>query len=308
MDISLLTSGSLTVTRKEFSPVPLLNKIVERYLPVCSVRKLDLFLEIPETASDIIINADYELFNKIVTHLVDNAVKFTWKGYIKIGFSVIDNKLEFFVKDTGVGINEDALKNIFDRFVKLDSIPSVQTEGSGLGLSIAKGMVEIIGGEIWVESDVNTGSTFFFSVPLQKNLKQPTANVSDKVPFSDSKEVSILIAEDDEINYFYLNALLKRETSAKIFYAKNGREAIDIFVANPGINLILMDLKMPVIDGFEATRQIKSINADVPVIAITAYAMAGDEQKVLSAGCDGYLSKPISKEKLLRKIAKFVRV
>lgn len=308
MDISLLTSGNLTVSNREFSPVQLLNKITERYKPVCAARKLDLYQEIPENASDIILNSDPELFSKIVIHLVDNAVKFTRKGHIKTGFNVYDGKLVFFVKDTGVGINEYALKNIFDRFVKLETIPSVQTEGSGLGLSIAKGMVEIIGGDIWVESDVKTGSTFFFSVPLTKSHKRSVANVADTVPSSDSKVLSILIAEDDEINYFYLNALLKRETSAKIYYAKNGREAIDIFVANPGIGLILMDLKMPVIDGFEATRQIKSINPDVPVIAITAYAMAGDEQKVLSGGCDGYLSKPISKDRLLRKIAQFVKV
>jgi len=308
MDISLLTSGNLTLSNKDFCPVPFLNKIFERYQPVCAAKKLELYQEIPEKASDIIINSDPEIFNKIVTHLVDNAVKFTRNGHIKIGFNVHDDKLVFFVKDTGIGIKDDALMNIFDRFVKLDTIPSFQTEGSGLGLSIAKGMVEIIRGDIWVESDVNAGSTFFFSVPLRNSNKQSAANVADKVPFSDVKDASILIAEDDEINYFYLNALLKRETSAKIFYAKNGREAIDIFAANPGISLILMDLKMPVVDGFEATRQIKLINADVPVIAITAYAMAGDEQMVLSAGCDGYLSKPISKDRLLRKISQFVKV
>lgn len=308
MDISLLTSGNLTVNNKKFSPAQILIKVAERYKPVCSARKLDLHLKLPENASTLILNSDPEIFNKIIIHLLDNAVKFTRKGDITIGLNINDSKLEFFISDTGIGISENAIKNIFDRFVKLDTIPTIQTEGSGLGLSIAKGMVEIIGGEIRLVSEVNVGSTFLFSVPLINYSKQSLSERSEKITFSEKTGSAILIAEDDEINYFYLNALLKRETSAKILYAKNGREAIDIFRANPDITLILMDLKMPVIDGFEATRQIKCINPDVPVIAITAYAMAGDEQKVLSAGCDGYLSKPISKERLLRKIAQFVKV
>ena len=122
---------------------------------------------------------------------------------------------------------------------------------------------------------------------------------------SDAKN-TILIAEDDEINFFYMNALLTRETDSKIFHAKNGRDAIELFKTNNDIKLILMDIKMPEIDGLEATRQIKLINPDIPIIAITAYAMSGDEERVLAAGCDGYLSKPISKEKLLSKMAEFV--
>lgn len=308
MDISLLTSGSLVVSNKDFRPGLILKILKDKYMPFCLSRKLKLNLETPADPENYSINSDSEIFYKIVTQLLDNAIKFTRKGEITFGFEEQGNRLEFFVRDTGIGVSDSAIKNIFDRFVKFDSIPTEQSEGSGLGLSIAKGMVEIIGGNIWVKSEVNAGSTFFFSVPFSNTRKQSGSAGAEQNQIKEASGLLILIAEDDEINYFYLNVLLKRETKAKILYAKNGKEAVDLFRTNPGISLVLMDLKMPGIDGLEATRQIKSMNSDVPVIAITAYAMAGDEQKVLSAGCDGYLSKPISKEKLLRKIAEFIKI
>jgi CheY-like chemotaxis protein len=182
-----------------------------------------------------------------------------------------------------------------------------QSEGSGLGLPIARGMIEIIGGKIRVESVLGEGSSFSFNIPLIQNIKQESISLSFENDLIMNNQM-ILVAEDDETNFFYLNALLKMETQATVLHASNGREAIDMFKENPGIGLILMDIKMPEIDGLEATRQIKLINSEIPIIAITAYAMSGDKERVLAAGCDDYLSKPINKKNLLKKMEELYKV
>jgi PAS domain S-box-containing protein len=308
MDISLITSGNMSVHNKDFLPVMILRKIYNSYKSVCSNRKLKLFLEIPEQSDNLSINSDPEIFQKIMSHFLNNAVKFTEKGSIHFGFKRNEEQLEFFVKDTGIGIGSDSFNNIFDRFVKEGQESYRASEGSGLGLSIAQGMSEIIGGKIRLESELGVGSCFFLAIPLKKDaevfLSENHTNDLRKVITGSL----ILVAEDDETNFYYLNALLARITGIKVLHASNGKEAIELFKANPGINLILMDIKMPVMDGFEATRQIKLINRNVPVIAITAYAMSGDEERIVTAGCDGYLSKPIIKKILLEKIAEFIKI
>jgi len=178
------------------------------------------------------------------------------------------------------------------------------TEGSGLGLSIAKGMALLLGGSIRMDSETGKGSTFYLSLPLNDT----GALLNDGKKAVRGYGSKILVAEDDETNFFYINALLKYETGFTVLHAFNGRDAIEKYRNNPDIALVLMDIKMPDMDGNEATRMIKQINSDVPVIAVTAYAMLGDEEKILAAGCDGYLSKPISKSSLLRAISKFIRI
>jgi signal transduction histidine kinase/CheY-like chemotaxis protein len=308
MDISLITSGNMSVHRKDFFPVMILRKIYNNYESVCSNRKLKLFLEIPGHSDNLSINSDPEIFQKIMSHFLNNAVKFTEKGSIHFGFKRSEEQLEFFVKDAGMGIGSDSFNNIFDLFVKEGEGSYRVSEGSGLGLSISKGMAEIIGGKIRLESELGVGSCFFLTIPLKKDaevfLFENHSNDLRKV----NTGSLILVAEDEETNFYYLNALLARETGAKVLHASNGKEAIELFKANPGINLILMDIKMPEMDGFEATRQIKLINRNVPVIALTAYAMSGDEERIVSAGCDGYLSKPINKKSLLEKMAEFVSI
>jgi CheY-like chemotaxis protein len=269
---------------------------------------LKFYNEVPEQSENLFAYSDPEIFNKILTQLLNNAIKFTEKGSITIGFEKDDDKLEFFVKDTGIGIGKDSLENIFDRFVKLDMNQTAHTEGSGLGLSIVKGMINIIGGDIRVKSEMEVGSEFIFSIPFTNSKVIASSVASGKEQKRSLSQSLILIAEDDETNYFYLHTLITQETGEKIIHAANGKEAIDLFKANPDINLILMDIKMPEIDGFEATRQIKQLNRDVHIIAITAYAMSGDEERIISAGFDGYLSKPISKKSLLEKIGEFIMI
>ncbi len=306
MDISLISSGSLSVNKKDFRPASVLRKIYSDFETACVIRHLQLLLEIPDNSENLYINSDPEICKKIITHLLDNAVKFTEKGIIGFGFKIYGHNIEFFVKDTGIGIAHDSFANIFDKFVKEGSNHSKSSEGSGLGLAISRGMSDAIGGNIKFDSIPGVGSSFYLSVPLNLNEVMPKEIKSD-VRLKMSTGSPILVAEDDETNFYYLNALLTRETSTRILHALNGREAIEIFKANRDIRLILMDIKMPEIDGFEATKQIKMIDNSVNIIAITAYAMSGDEERILEAGFDGYLSKPINKKNLLEKIAEFTK-
>ncbi len=308
MDISLMTSGSMTVHYKNFIPAQVLREIFDNYKLKCLNRHLEFSLEIPEHTENLPVNSDPEIFRKIVSHLLNNAIKFTEIGGITYGYCINKGELEFFVKDTGIGIRKDSISKIFEPFVKEDRGPTKLTEGSGLGLSIAKGMADIIKGNLRVESEPGEGSKFFFTIPFRKDndiILPGTPSRENKITES---ETVILIAEDDDTNFYYLNAILAREKGITILHAVNGRETIELFKANPDIQLVLMDMKMPEIDGFEATRQIKLLKKEIPVIAITAYAMSGDEERVLAAGCDSYLSKPISKKNLLEKIAMYITI
>jgi PAS domain S-box-containing protein len=299
MDISLVTSGNLTIQKKNFIPTQLLNQVFEKYNPKCLDKNLELFLEIPEQSDHLSINSDPEVLHKILSHLLSNAVSFTEKGTIHFGYSINESELRFFVKDTGIGISEDSIISIFNNFVKESRDPSRFSEGSGLGLSIAKGMIEALGGTICVESKVGVGSGFFFTIPV---LEEPAKHFVGSSYRRNKKSLrggSILIAEDDRTNYLYFKYLLKSIDDLKILHASDGEEAIEMFKNNPGIALILMDIKMPRVNGYEATKQVKLINKEIPIIALTAFAMSG---------CDGYLSKPVSKKSLMDKMAEFVTV
>ena len=308
MDISLITSGNMTPYNKNFVPAQILNEIFGKYEILCDAKNLKLLLNIPDQSDNLLVNSDPEIFRKITSHLLNNAVKFTEKGSINYGYLISARELELFVKDTGIGIGKKSRRSIFECFVKEDRGPLMLTEGSGLGLSIAKGMIEIIGGKIRVESEIGIGSYFSFTIPLMIDADIAVSGTPDIKHKKINGGATILIVEDDETNFFYLNTLVIRETGEKVLHASNGREAISLFKANPGIVLILMDINMPEIDGLEATRQIKLIKKEVPIIAITAYAMSGDEERILAAGCDGYLSKPISKKKFLEKMAEFIKI
>jgi PAS domain S-box-containing protein len=306
MDISLITSGSLSVNSKNMNPALLLKKIYDNFEHLCQNKRLEFTLQIPENYDNYVINSDPEILQKILSHFMDNAVKFTERGSVQLGFNVKEGGIEFFVRDTGIGINQDSFDIIFNMFMKEDHSSYRVLEGSGLGLSIAQGMSDAIGAKVRLESEPGVGSSFFLTIPLKTGTKlsSPGNTVIDSI--NTAKRSTILVAEDDDTNFYYLNALITRETEAEVLHASNGREAIELFKANRDIALILMDMKMPEIDGFEATRQIKLINPNVHIIAITAYAMSGDEERTMAAGCDGYLSKPINKKSLMDKISEFI--
>jgi CheY-like chemotaxis protein len=285
-----------------------LQRAFNHYYTVCYDKQLEIFLEIPDHTENLTVNSDPEILQRIIYHLLNNAVKFTEKGNIHFGYKIYENEFEFFVKDTGIGIMKESVIKIFDRFEKVDHGPSRITEGSGLGLSISKGMSDLIDGNLKVESEIGVGSCFSFTVPVLNSTGETITETRGSRDMMKVARPKILVAEDDETSFFFLEAILSHESQATVIHAANGRETVELFKSEPDIILILMDMKMPEVDGFEATRQIKLLKRNVPVIAITAYAMSGDEAKILSAGCDGYLSKPIGKQSLMDKIAEFVKI
>ncbi len=308
MDISLLISGEMIVKKRMLSPDQLLKELYLKFRPACEAKNIELSLCLPGSSDKLFVNSDNDLLIKIFTQLLNNAVKFTEKGTIQFGYSKLDSKLEFFVSDTGIGIGEEFIENLFNHFVKEERIKTRPNEGSGLGLSVSKGLVGLLGEDLIVDSEKGKGSKFYFSIPLINKTYVPSG-INDAGLSRQSDRVStILVAEDDATSFLYIKTILGQSTSAKIIHAANGREAIEKFSNNPGIDIVLMDMKMPEINGIEATLEIKAINPSIPVIAITAYAMVGDEKRILEAGCDSYISKPLNKKVLLDKLAEFITI
>jgi PAS domain S-box-containing protein len=302
MDTSLIVSGTQEVVKKNVTIGPVLDEVYKKFNPRCTKKKLALSLQLPTLAEAILCHTDPELLTKVFDHLVDNAIKYTRAGSIVIECRVFEKMIEFSVKDTGIGIHPDQQKRIFEPFTQGDDSSTRDHEGSGLGLSIAKGLVELLGGQIWVESAMGAGATFTFSLPAEHSTAEKTGSQAgmEKTP---SKPL-ILVAEDEEVNSLLLKRILQKK-GLDVIVVTNGQEAVEACRQNKQISLVLMDLKMPVMDGFEATRHIKSFLPDLPVIALTAYAMGGDEKRVLEAGCNDYLTKPLNKDMLMRKLTQY---
>jgi PAS domain S-box-containing protein len=253
-----------------------------------------------------LVETDKNKVESILSNLVKNAIKFTEEGSIRLGNYIKDDWLVFYVKDTGRGIPAEKIDSVFERFVQADTRLTRAHEGSGLGLTISKAYVRLLGGEIWVESEAGKGSTFYFSIPY-KFEHGKTASLESQNMQHDTylKEPTVLIAEDDDASFQYLNILLKKK-NIKTLRAINGMEAIQIFQENPGISLILMDVKMREMDGIEATMEIRKHNKKIPIIAQTAYAFSQDEEKVKKAGCNDFISKPIKSSALYSVLEKYL--
>jgi CheY-like chemotaxis protein len=215
-------------------------------------------------------------------------------------------KIIFYVKDTGIGLEEDKLTLIFERFRQGQETSTKSYGGAGLGLTISRRLVEILGGAMWVESKLGAGSTFYFSLPYNpvnvKEKPKPFVRQSDKHDWTGK---TILVAEDELSNFELINATLQK-TNARVLRAVNGREAVDIVRDKFNIDLVLMDIRMPVMNGYDATREIKIINSGIPVISLTAYAMPDDREKSLMAGCDEHITKPFNPKDLLLKLENFL--
>lgn len=239
---------------------------------------------------------------QILLNLLSNALKFTFIGSIEFGYEIPNNAtIQFYVRDSGIGISKEQQQIIFDRFRQADDSATRQFGGTGLGLAISKKLVELMGGRIWVESKQNFGSTFYFTLPL---ILPDLGNLAkkDKLDFQGNHQVykdkTVLIVEDNEANFIYLHELIK-PLGFKIIRAFNGKDAVEYIEKKTTIHLILMDMQLPEMDGFEATKRIKLISPSIPVIAQTAYALADERARAIDAGCDYYLSKPISADALL---------
>lgn len=258
---------------------------------------------------NIIIQTDPFRLKQILTNLIENAFKFTEQGYIEIGYRVnkSDKIIEFYIQDTGIGIPKDKFEEIFERFNKIESDKSRLYRGTGLGLTITKNLVERLGGTIWLKSEIRKGTTFNFNLPL-KNSDAQQANIQEFESvndFSSWKDKTILIAEDEDSNFKYLEMVL-RNKGLTILKAENGYEAIEICKGTSKIDLILMDIKMPGMNGLEATNQIKKIKPEIPIVIQTAHAMHNDKNLSFEAGCDDYITKPIKSNTLFAVLNKYL--
>ncbi|MBN2595216.1 MAG: response regulator [Marinifilaceae bacterium] len=296
MDISLIISGNMEVHPQPINISSLLTNTYHNFQESCIKKNVAVKMQFPDNVDNFILNTDGELLQKAVSKLVSNAVKFTTKGSITLGFELINNEIEIFVKDTGIGIEKDSQNIIYKSFMQENISDTRGHEGSGLGLSISKGIIQLLGGKIRLESTKDIGTTVFLSIP---NIAPA---VSSK-PIKENKTSFILIAEDDDSCYYFEEILLKNGN--KILRACNGQKAVDLCKIHPDITLVLMDIKMPVMDGIEATHLIKSFRKDLPIVAVTAHEQNEDAFKIKEAGCDEYISKPIKKAKLLSLIQKY---
>lgn len=290
----------MDVISKEFSPGKVVDEIQNQIQRHYDIKNITLILEKQENFNSLLINSDRVLLRKILTQLVENALKYTHTGSITLGVSTNPEVLQFYIKDSGIGISEDALPAIFKHFSQEDVSAIRNHEGSGLGLAISKGLINLLGGTLAVDSGKGIGSTFTFTIPY---LVAEITTSSNQIPALETlifKRLIILVAEDEPYNFLLFELTLTKYF--EIIRAEDGEEAVEICRCISDIELVLMDVKMPRMNGLMATQEIKKFRKDLLVIALTAYAEVGKHEKCLAAGCDDYLPKPVSKMELLNKI------
>lgn len=259
------------------------------------------------------IKTDVTKLKQIIINLLNNAVKFTDDGYVSFGYEIINEneiaQIKFTVKDTGIGIDQKHQKIIFDRFKRIESDKAIQVGGLGLGLAISKAYIEILGGTISLKPNKKKGSVFSFLIPLRYNKKAAIVThqaISEAIKEKTStKTKTILVAEDDAINFLLIKKMLQ-PINCNIIRAENGKIAVDICINNPDIDLVLMDIKMPIMNGYEAFEKINAVKPTLPIIAQTAYSSPEDKEKVEQTGFNQYITKPINKERLLELVSLFV--
>lgn len=302
MDISMLVSGTMEISRRPSNIDKLIKEIKSDFAEISSSKSIGFKVSKPDLAEPVIVNTDIEKLRKIITHLLDNAFKFTQKGEISFGYEIKDKDIEFSVSDTGTGIKTEALNVIFDAFMQADVSSTRGYEGSGLGLTIANGMVKLLGGNLRIDTERGKGSTFYFTLPFSQNpILTPVKTIDAPIPAESSAKPLILVAEDDDSNYKYIEIVLLY-SAYNVIRAENGIEAVECIRKHPEVSLVLMDIKMPLMDGFEATRQIRTFMPGLPIIALTAHVTAEDEKLAITSGCNEYVTKPVSKAKLLEII------
>ncbi|MBN2348848.1 MAG: response regulator [Bacteroidales bacterium] len=302
LDISKIEANELTIKKVPCDVNSILESLHATFNEIIALGdnsniKLNLAKSIYEI--NITMLTDPVRLRQIFTNLIGNALKFTRKGFINFGYNVLENnhksgKVEFFVEDTGIGIPAEKLNIIFERFGKIDTLDKTQAyRGVGLGLAISKSLVELMGGTISVKSGLNKGTRFTFILPLEKTEKLVQKPKKTKVNIDNvSLEGKIvLIVEDEESNIFYMKSIFHKQLCI-VKHARSGEEAVDMCRKDKDINIVFMDIKLPEMDGYDATLEIKQFRPDLPVIAQTAYAVHDEREKSIAAGCDDYIAKP----------------
>ena len=304
VDISKIEEKQIEIRKTIQNIESILEELFRFYRPKTEEKSLRLHLSTPNKSKETLLKLDRSRITQVFSNLIDNAIKFTPSGDIEFGYTIGENQIDCFVIDTGIGIENEQLEKIFDRFHQINDSYSRSHEGSGLGLSISKALIELHGGQMVAKSKFGVGSEFHFSLPLEKSKntisETPKKSTDLNLP---SKGMKVLIAEDDDPNYFLLREFLKSDMA--VLRAKNGLEAVQIVESNEDIKIILMDMKMPIMSGIEATKKLKRKYPQIPIIAQTACVQSEDQSAMKAAGCDDYISKPISKSRLFDILNKF---
>lgn len=305
IEISKIEAGQIEVSLSTIDVADEIKSLYEFFKPEAEAKGIHLALKMDKTRSACKFVTDHSKLSSILANLIKNAIKYTDEGSIEIACNLKDDCLLYSVRDTGIGIPEGRISAIFNRFEQADIMDKHARQGSGLGLAISKSYVEMLGGKIWVESlsrnelsNEKEGSVFYFTLPFIQDEKAVVHQNRKPVQHSVRVEkYTILIVEDDAISVQLLSILVK-DISDKLLFATTGKEAVQLVKEGTKIDLILMDVKMPEMNGYEATKLIKEYKPGLPVIITTAYAYPDDNLKAQEAGCDGFISKPVNRNDL----------
>ncbi len=307
VSMATIEAGQEYIVEKQIDVNFLMQLLHEQFL--LKANKKNIYLKYENDVDDKTANfiSDEIKIIQILSNLIGNALKFTQEGGVIFGYNLRRNELEFFVNDTGIGIPVELHQVIFERFRQAEGSAMRQYGGSGLGLSISKAYVELLGGKIWLVSEPGKGSTFFFTIPYKNTEKSLLPEEKSETARDTRGEThkTILVAEDEDSNYLLLEELLK-VLKSNLIRANNGLEAVEICKSNNNIDLVLMDIKMLVMDGFTATRQIRELRPNLPIIAQTAYSEYSEKHKAMESGCNDFISKPFEKDILLSKIREYL--
>ncbi len=307
IDISKIESGQIKVYFSATNVNEQIGSIFSFFKPEAEAKGIRLSIMNTLPADEAILITDMEKLDAILTNLVKNAIKFTHSGKVEIGYEKKGNYLEFSVKDTGIGISDEHRKFIFERFRQGSETLTRSYEGTGLGLSISKAYVLMLNGRIWFESEHGKGSVFYFTIPCSVNGSSEKLKNESSIQISDPhdfRSLVVLIAEDDENSQLLITKIIS-PYSSKILKVRTGEDAVETCRNNPEIDLILMDIKMPGMNGYEAIQSIRSFNKDIVIIAQTAFGLKGDKEKTIKAGCTDYISKPIDNNLLIQLLKKY---
>ncbi len=305
IDISKIEAGVIELEPVVYCLNDLFDSLYENYQPKAQSKGLQLTISKGLVCDQCSISGDSSKIRQILENLITNALKFTSAGDIRFGYELNDNRLHFFVEDTGIGISADHIESIFSRFWQVETGLARLYGGTGLGLSICKAFISKMGGTIRVESVKGRGSRFLFDIPYIPLGEKQQRPVGDQQTNSGFSGKTILVVEDEVYNFEFLEIILCRMGLA-YHHAWNGAEALQLFADHPETDLVLMDFKLPDIPGQEVTARMLEMRADIPVIATTAYAMSGDREKAIKAGCADYLAKPIRMEEFMGMLNRYL--
>jgi CheY-like chemotaxis protein len=306
VDISNIETGQTKVNISRINVNSTIQSLFDQYNLRAKQAGLLLKTNISLKDEEAFIETDSTKLIQILTNLINNSLKFTKSGSIEFGYSTRDGVIEFIVRDTGIGISRDKQAKIFERFYQVENSSSRQYGGTGLGLSICMAYAEILGGSMKVESEIGKGSVFYLSLPFISSVKEAKPTETPKIkPDGSFEGKTILVAEDDDINYLVIKKSLDPH-NLKLIRAVNGEIAVEICRTNNSIDLVLLDLKMPVLGGLEAMKIIREFRPALQFVALTAYAFEADKKNALESGCCDYISKPFSKKELLEVLGKYL--